>query len=85
MSEVMIGRHGVQDQVQGVGIVQNNSSPGVAGSEQNHDWQTRCSGSGQGVGIVQNNSSPGVAGSEQNHDWQTRCSGSGPRSWHSSE
>ncbi len=30
--KVMIGRHGVQDEVQGVGIVQNNSSPGVAGS-----------------------------------------------------
>jgi hypothetical protein len=34
--EVMIGRHGVQDEVQGVGIligiVQNNSLPGVAGS-----------------------------------------------------
>jgi hypothetical protein len=31
-TEVMIGRHGVQDEVQGVGIVKNNSLPGVAGS-----------------------------------------------------
>jgi hypothetical protein len=32
VGEVMIGRHGVQDEVQGVGIVQNNSLPGVTGS-----------------------------------------------------
>ncbi len=33
VGEVMIGRHGVQDEVQGVGIVQNISLLGVAGSE----------------------------------------------------
>ncbi len=32
VGEVMIGRHNVQDEVQGVGIAQNNSLPGVAGS-----------------------------------------------------
>ncbi len=32
VGEIMIGRHGVQDQVQGVGIVQNDALPGVAGS-----------------------------------------------------
>jgi hypothetical protein len=32
VGEIMVGRHGVQDEVQGVGIVQNNSLPGVAGS-----------------------------------------------------
>jgi hypothetical protein len=32
VGEVMIGRHSVQDEVQRVGIVKNNSLPGVAGS-----------------------------------------------------
>ncbi len=32
VGEVMIGRHNVRDEVQGVGIAQNNSLPGVAGS-----------------------------------------------------
>ncbi len=32
MGEIMVGRHGVQDEIQGVGIVQNNSLPGVTGS-----------------------------------------------------
>ncbi len=32
VGEIMIGRHGVQDEVQRDGIVQNNSLPGVAGS-----------------------------------------------------
>ncbi len=32
MGEIMVGRHGVQYEDQGVGIVQNNSLPGVAGS-----------------------------------------------------
>jgi hypothetical protein len=32
VGEIMIDRHGVLDEVQGVGIVLNNSLPGVAGS-----------------------------------------------------
>ncbi len=32
MGEIMICRHCIQDEVQGVGIVQNISLPGVAGS-----------------------------------------------------
>ncbi len=32
VSEIMSFRHGVQDEVQGVGLVKNNSLPGVAGS-----------------------------------------------------
>ncbi len=63
MGEIMIGGHSVQDEVQGVGIVQNNSLPGVAGSGKimvgGHSVQDEV----QGVGIVQNNSLPGVAGS----------------------
>ncbi len=31
-AEVMVDKNGVQNEVQGVGIVQNNSLPGVAGS-----------------------------------------------------
>jgi hypothetical protein len=32
-AEVMVDKKGFQDQVQGVGTVQNNSLPGVAGCE----------------------------------------------------
>ncbi len=33
VGDIMIDRKVVQDEVQGVGIVKNNSSPGVSGSE----------------------------------------------------
>ncbi len=32
MGEIMIGRQYVQEEIQGVGLVQKNSLPGVAGS-----------------------------------------------------
>ncbi len=62
-SEIMIGRHSVQDEVQGVGRVQKTAY---------QEWKVVCEimigrhsvqDGVQGVGIVQNNSLPGVAGS----------------------